>query len=40
MDSRLSKVYGHNRGSPVLDDGRRLEVRGVLGFAEEMRIRW
>lgn len=34
------QVFGHFSGFVILDDGRRLEVERLLGFAEEVRNRW
>ncbi|MCF8470219.1 MAG: DUF2804 domain-containing protein [Parvibaculum sp.] len=34
------QVFGRFSGRVVLDDGRRVEVANLLGFAEEVRNRW
>ncbi|HCX67328.1 DUF2804 domain-containing protein [Parvibaculum sp.] len=34
------QVFGRFSGTAVLDDGRRIEVKELLGFAEEVRNRW
>lgn len=34
------QVFGRFTGTAVLDDGRRIEVRDLVGFAEEVRNRW
>ncbi|MBI1261967.1 MAG: DUF2804 family protein [Rhizobiales bacterium] len=34
------QVFGRFSGSVVLDDGRRLEIADILGFAEEVQNRW
>ena len=34
------QVFGRFSGVVVLDDGRRVEVANLLGFAEEVRNRW
>jgi hypothetical protein len=34
------QVFGRFSGTAVLDDGRRIEVKDFLGFAEEVRNRW
>lgn len=34
------QVFGRFTGHVVLDDGGRLEVAELLGFAEEVRNRW
>ncbi|WP_137873654.1 DUF2804 domain-containing protein [Rhodococcus sp. Q] len=34
------QVFGRYSGSVVLDDGSRVEVRDLLGFAEQVRNRW
>ncbi|MDD5222417.1 MAG: DUF2804 domain-containing protein [bacterium] len=38
--ARLHKLYGYYSGSVVLDDGRRVEVDKILGFAEEVFLKW
>lgn len=38
--SSQHQVFGRFSGEAVLDDGTRLEVDGLLGFAEEVRNRW
>lgn len=38
--AQLDKVYGHYSGTVVLDDGSRMTLDGVAGFAEEMTQRW
>ena len=38
--AKLDVVYGHFDGSVVTDDGERLRLRGLPGWAEEMRARW
>lgn len=40
LSAELHKIHGRFSGTVVLDDGRRLEVRELLGFAEHMRQRW
>jgi len=34
------QVFGHFSGTAVLDDGTRLEVKNLLGFAEKVSNRW
>jgi len=34
------QVFGRFSGVAVLDDGRRVEIRDFLGFAEEVENRW
>ncbi len=34
------QVFGRLTGHVVLDDGSRLEVHDLLGFAEEVQNRW
>ena len=34
------QVFGRFSGTAVLDDGRRIEVKDFLGFAEEVQNRW
>jgi len=38
--ARLDKVFGHFSGTAVLDDGTRLQLDDIPGFAEEMSQRW
>ncbi|MEU5842450.1 DUF2804 domain-containing protein [Rhodococcus sp. NPDC047139] len=38
--STQHQVFGRFTGSVVLDDGSRLEIENLLGFAEEVRNRW
>jgi len=37
---RVFKAYGRWRGALVLDDGRRVAVDGLLGFAENVDLSW
>jgi hypothetical protein len=38
--SEVHQMFGRYRGRVVLDDGHPLEVRDLIGFAEEHRARW
>jgi len=38
--AELFKIHGYYSGTLVLDDGTRLEVKDLLGFAEHMQQRW
>ncbi len=38
--STQHQVFGRYTGFVVLDDGTRVEVENLLGFAEEVRNRW
>jgi hypothetical protein len=38
--AELYKIHGRYSGTLVLDDGTKLEVRDLLGFAEHMEQRW
>ncbi len=38
--AELYKIHGYYSGTLVLDDGTRLEVKDLLGFAEHMKQRW
>jgi hypothetical protein len=40
MGTETHQVFGRWRGSFVTDDGARLELDGLQGFAEESRSRW
>ena len=34
------QVFGRFSGTAVLDDGRKLEIRDLMGFAEKVRNKW
>lgn len=38
--AELFKIHGYYSGTLVLDDGTKLEVKDLLGFAEHMQQRW
>jgi len=38
--AHLHKLYGYYSGSVVLNDGRRVEVDKIMGFAEEVFLKW
>jgi hypothetical protein len=38
--AELFKIHGRYSGTLVLDDGTKLEIRDLLGFAEHMQQRW
>lgn len=40
LSAELHKIHGRFSGTLVLDDGSRLEVRDLLGFAEHMKQKW
>ncbi|MBX7167238.1 MAG: DUF2804 domain-containing protein [Pirellulales bacterium] len=40
ISAELYKIHGYYSGTLVLDDGTKLEVKDVLGFAEHMKQRW
>lgn len=40
LRTEVHQVFGTWSGTVVTDDGRELELRGALGFAEESRSRW
>jgi len=40
LHAELYKIHGYYSGTLVLDDGTRLEVKDLLGFAEHMEQRW
>ncbi|TGK81967.1 DUF2804 domain-containing protein [Leptospira noumeaensis] len=39
-EAYLNKVFGHYNGYVVLDDGTKLEVKDLSGFAEQMYQKW
>ena len=40
IDSEVHQMFGHYRGSVITDEGERIEIDGLPGFAEEHRARW
>jgi hypothetical protein len=38
--SEVHQMFGHYNGRVVLDDGTPLEIRDLIGFAEEHHARW
>jgi hypothetical protein len=38
--SEVHQMFGHCRGTAVSDEGERLRLEGLTGFAEEHRARW
>ena len=38
--SEVHQMFGRYNGRAVLDDGTTLEIRDLIGFAEEHRARW
>ncbi len=40
ISAELFKIHGYYSGTLVLDDGTRLEVKDLLGFAEHMKQKW
>ena len=40
IQSEVHQMFGRYSGSLVLDDGNRLEVRDLIGFAEEHHAKW
>ena len=34
------QVFGKFSGTAVLDDGQKLEIRDLMGFAEKVRNKW
>lgn len=40
ISAELFKIHGRYSGTLILDDGTRLEVKDLLGFAEHMQQRW
>jgi hypothetical protein len=38
--SEAHPVFGRYAGQVVLDDGQRVEIRDLIGFAKEHRARW
>ena len=38
--SRQHQVFGRFSGTVVLDDGQRLQIRSLMGFAEKVRNKW
>lgn len=40
LDNRTNQCFGHCTGTIRTDSGRRIAVDGLLGWAEEVRMRW
>jgi hypothetical protein len=40
IDSEVHQMFGHYRGLVVADDGEKIRLDGLLGFAEEHKARW
>ena len=38
--SEVHQMFGHYRGQAVADNGERLQIENLIGFAEEHRARW
>jgi hypothetical protein len=38
--SEVHQMFGRYNGSVILDDNSRLEIRDLIGFAEEHHARW
>jgi hypothetical protein len=34
------QVFGRFSGAVILDDGRKLEIKNLMGFAEKVRNKW
>ena len=40
IDGDVHQMFGRYSGTIRLDDGQEMEVRDLIGFAEEHRARW
>ena len=40
ITSEVHQMFGHYRGTVVTDEGETIEVRDVVGFAEEHYAKW
>ena len=40
IDSEVHQIIGHYSGHVVCDDGERIEVKDLVGFAEDHKARW
>ncbi len=40
ITSQVHQMFGHYDGTVVADDGEKIEVRGLAGFAEEHQAKW
>jgi hypothetical protein len=40
IDSEVHQMFGHYSGFAVGDDGEKIEIRNLLGFAEDHKARW
>ena len=34
------QVFGRFSGTAILDDGRKIEIKNLMGFAEKVRNKW
>ncbi len=40
IDSEVHQMFGRYSGQAVLDDGKTIEIKDLIGFAEEHHARW
>ena len=40
IDSQVHQLFGRYSGKIVADDGRHIQLDGLIGFAEEHQARW
>lgn len=40
IDSEVHQIFGHYSGHVICDNGERIEVKDLVGFAEDHRARW
>ncbi len=40
IDSEVHQMFGHYSGYAVTEDGERIEIDGLIGFAEDHKARW
>ncbi|MBN1303596.1 MAG: DUF2804 domain-containing protein [Anaerolineales bacterium] len=40
ITSEVHQMFGHYNGTAVMDDGKKIEIKDLLGFAEEHQAKW
>jgi len=40
IDSEVHQMFGHYNGFFISDEGKKVEIKDLVGFAEEHRARW
>ncbi|MBI9046588.1 MAG: DUF2804 domain-containing protein, partial [Anaerolineaceae bacterium] len=40
IDSEVHQMFGHYNGTVITDEGEKIEIKDLIGFAEEHQARW